>query len=53
MKKLSFLIVAISLLTFFSSSTLYAGGGGSYPNGAEAFMSGAVPPPGLYFINYF
>lgn len=53
MKKLSFLIVAISLLTFFFSVNLYAGGGGSYPNGSEAFMSGAVPPPGLYFTNYF
>jgi hypothetical protein len=28
-------------------------GGGAYPNGAEDFMSGAVPPPGNYFINYF
>lgn len=27
-------------------------GGGAYPNGAEDFMSGAVPPPGFYFINY-
>lgn len=29
------------------------GGGGAYPNGAEDFMAGAVPPPGNYFINYF
>ncbi len=28
------------------------GGGGAYPNGAEDFMAGAVPPPGNYFINY-
>ena len=28
------------------------GGGGAYPNGAEGFMSGALPPPGNYFINY-
>jgi hypothetical protein len=28
-------------------------GGGAYPNGAEDFMSGAAPPPGTYFINYF
>lgn len=27
-------------------------GGGAYPNGAEDFMAGAVPPPGTYFINY-
>jgi hypothetical protein len=29
------------------------GGGGAYPNGAEDFMVGALPPPGNYFINYF
>jgi hypothetical protein len=28
-------------------------GGGAYPNGAEDFMSGAVPPPGTYILNYF
>jgi hypothetical protein len=28
------------------------GGGGAYPNGAEDFMSGAVPPPGTYFLDY-
>jgi hypothetical protein len=28
------------------------GGGGAYPNGAEDFMVGALPPPGTYFINY-
>ncbi|MFT7004783.1 MAG: hypothetical protein ACJAWW_002148 [Sulfurimonas sp.] len=28
------------------------GGGGAYPNGAEGFMSGAVPPPGFYYLNY-
>ena len=27
-------------------------GGGAYPNGAEDFMAGAVPPPGTYFLNY-
>lgn len=27
-------------------------GGGAYPNGAEDFMVGALPPPGTYFINY-
>ena len=24
-----------------------------YPHGAESFMSGALPPPGTYFLNYF
>jgi hypothetical protein len=28
------------------------GGGGAYPNGAEDFMVGALPPPGTYFKNY-
>jgi hypothetical protein len=29
------------------------GGGGAYHNGADDFMSGAVPPPGTYILNYF
>jgi len=28
-------------------------GGGSYPNGAEGFGAGMLPPPGTYFLNYF
>jgi hypothetical protein len=28
------------------------GGGGAYPNGAEGFLTGALPPPGQYLINY-
>jgi len=28
------------------------GGGGTYPNGAEGVMGGALPPPGLYYLNY-
>ena len=27
-------------------------GGSAYPNGVEDFMSGALPPPGTYFIDY-
>ncbi|MHB8763442.1 MAG: SphA family protein [Deferrisomatales bacterium] len=37
------------------ASTATAGfptAGGHYPNGAEEFMIGALPPPGLYLINY-
>jgi hypothetical protein len=26
---------------------------GAYPNGAEGFNAGALPPPGTYFLNYF
>ncbi|MFA7268396.1 MAG: transporter [Sterolibacterium sp.] len=28
-------------------------GGDQYPNGAENWFAGAVPPPGNYFVNYF
>ncbi|OQX10058.1 MAG: hypothetical protein BWK76_21295 [Desulfobulbaceae bacterium A2] len=40
------------LLVLGSGQIALAGGGQSYPNGAEAFMSGAVPPPGFYFLDY-
>ncbi len=48
-----FLFVFI-FLSFVGVNKVYAteGGGGAYPNGAEDFMSGAVPPPGTYFLNY-
>lgn len=29
-----------------------AGGGQHYPNGAEDFVVGALPPPGTYLVNY-
>lgn len=28
------------------------GGGGAYPNGSEGFMTGAMPQPGTYLVNY-
>ena len=28
-------------------------GGDQYPNGAENWFAGAVPPPGQYYVNYF
>jgi hypothetical protein len=53
-KFLVFLLLILSLLVITSVNVLATEGGGSaYPNGAEDFMSGAVPPPGYYFINYF
>jgi hypothetical protein len=56
-KKISVFVVllSVSFLLAFTGVNVYAteGGGGAYPNGAEDFMSGAVPPPGYYFINYF
>lgn len=47
-------ITVCCLAAFFicGVNPVFAGGGQSYPNGAEAFMSGAVPPPGFYFLNY-
>lgn len=49
------LLLSVLSLSVLTSANVYAteGGGGAYPNGAEDFMSGAVPPPGYYFINYF
>jgi hypothetical protein len=50
-----FLVLCLSSLFVLASVNAHATefGGGAYPNGAEDFMSGAVPPPGYYFINYF
>lgn len=47
-------IVAAMLLAGFVAGTVQAKeGGDQYPNGAETWLAGAVPPPGSYFINYF
>lgn len=50
-----FSLLCLSSLFLLATTNVYAteGGGGAYPNGAEDFMSGAVPPPGYYFLNYF
>lgn len=45
-------VVAGGLLSMTSAELAVAGGGQAYPNGAEAFMIGAAPPPGFHFINY-
>ena len=49
------LLLSVFSLSVLTSANVYAteGGGNAYPLGAEDFMSGAVPPPGYYFINYF
>lgn len=45
-----------AVLSLLIASTGWAGGlpgsGGHYPNGAEDFMVGALPPPGTYLVNY-
>lgn len=45
---------ATALLLMAAAATVQATemGGGAYPNGAEDFMAGAVPPPGFYFLDY-
>lgn len=50
MRKIMPLCLAVMMLGF--SGQVMAGGGQNYPNGAEAFMAGAVPPPGFYFLDY-
>ncbi len=45
-----FLLILTVILP--APATATESGGGAYPNGAEDFMGGALPPPGTYFINY-
>jgi len=49
-----FILAAVVSLVLIANGNVFAteGGGGAYPNGAEDFMAGALPPPGTYFINY-
>lgn len=47
-----FVLTAVFIAPSCGVSPAIAGGGGAYPNGAEAFMVGAAPPPGVTFINY-
>jgi hypothetical protein len=47
-----FVLFSLFFLTQKDASAT-EGGGGAYPNGAECFMAGAIPPPGTYFLNYF
>ena len=43
------LVAAFAVLTAAPS---WAGGSQHYPNGVEDFAVGALPPPGVYLINY-
>jgi len=49
---ISFLIAVFSFIFIIPCQEAAAGGGQAYPNGAEAFMVGAMPPPGITMINY-
>jgi len=52
MKPLKIFMLFFGILIFSALCFATENGGGAYPNGAEDFMSGAVPPPGFYYINY-
>lgn len=45
-------ILPALFLVFMCCSLSFAGGGGVYPNGAEGFLVGAAPPPGVYGVSY-
>jgi hypothetical protein len=47
------LATAVALATLVIGSVQAKEGGDQYPNGAETWLGGAVPPPGNYFLNYF
>lgn len=51
--KLFKLGASIALATLAIGNVQAKEGGDQYPNGAETWLAGAVPPPGNYFINYF
>lgn len=47
------ILLATTMLCAVADPALATEGGASqYPNGAEDFMVGAMPPPGWYLINY-
>ncbi|MDS4013056.1 MAG: transporter [Candidatus Accumulibacter sp.] len=46
------LLLPVLAAALASPLTLAKEGPDQYPNGAENFMAGALPPPGHYFINY-
>lgn len=48
-----FLLAFVSLASLPSIVEAGEGGGNHYCGGTEDFMTGAVPPPGKYLLNYF
>ena len=46
-------LVLIAVLLVAVPSAAAKEGADQYPNGAEGWMVGALPPPGTYFVNYF
>lgn len=45
-------LLTLAVVIALGSTAQAKEGGDQYPNGAENWMAGAVPPPGDYFINY-
>lgn len=45
-------ILIAAVFSMLIAAQGWAGGGQHYPNGAEDFMVGALPPPGTYLVNY-
>lgn len=52
MNRMNRIGVALLLAGFVAGTAEAKEGGDQYPNGAETWLAGAVPPPGNYFINY-
>jgi hypothetical protein len=52
MKRWTTILAAATAMMAAVTGFATEGGGGAYPNGAEGFMTGAVPPPGNYAIVY-
>jgi len=50
MRRMAVVVAAVTCLTVSAFATEM--GGSAYPNGAEGIMAGALPPPGLYLLNY-
>ncbi len=46
------LTISLGMMTALNPGGAVAGGSATYPNGAEAFMVGAAPPPGMTLVNY-
>ncbi|HJV28132.1 MAG TPA: transporter [Aromatoleum sp.] len=51
--KIKTISMAVMLAAGLLSNASAKEGGDQYPNGAESWLAGAVPPPGNYFLNYF
>jgi hypothetical protein len=45
-------VVGLFVMSLALAASATEGGGGAYPNGAEGFLTGALPPPGHHIIDY-